>query len=97
MLGFDTTYLSVRLIRCIDSVGDFLERVMREWIILTEKLVVVPQVDRLNRSQDREQVRLENCFMLVLLEHDDKLTFKGALWVPLRRYEWGEEAESMQY
>ena len=34
--------------------------------------------------------------MLVLSEHDDKLTLKGALGVPLRWYEGGEEAEAMQ-
>ena len=61
--------------------GEVLEHLVTQALEGSEQLVVVLQIDRLDRRQNREQVRLEGVLLVFLFKLDYELIFKRARWI----------------
>ena len=61
--------------------GEVLEHLVTQALEGSEQLVVVLQIDRLDRRQNREQVRLESALLVFPFKLDYKLIFERAGWI----------------
>ena len=68
-------------VRQVHWLGEVLEHLVTQALEGSEQLVVVLQIDRLDRRQNREQVRLEGVLLVFLFKRDYKLIFERARWI----------------
>lgn len=61
--------------------GEVLEHLVTQALEGSEQLVVVLQIDRLDRRQNCEQVRLESVLVVFLFKRDNKVIFERARWI----------------
>ena len=65
----------------VHRLGEVLEHLVAQALKRSKQLEVILQIYRLNRRQNREQVRLERVLVLAFFERDDELALERARWV----------------
>ena len=61
--------------------GEVLEHLVTQALEGSEQLVVVLQIDRLDRRQNREQVRLKSALLVFPFKLDYEVVFERAGWI----------------